>query len=522
MYVLINGKSYRTIKNLKFNIEADVVVIEIPINGFSVEIKTDDEITTATQIDLIDERTSTLWARYWITEALRVDEYYVKVEAESVLMFLDRITMPAEYFDDVTPQYALQQIFSELADYSEGTHMYGWEHTEGLTDYWTTSDAPQVGDALYDNAGVPYPAEITVASYNFNAGYPFITAPDYGRPAHIIEQNDFAPNLDYILPAVPYEIDADLADEWLTQHTGLTGYVPEQSARDRLQWIMLVTGAYIKTFFSDTIEIKKADLQRAAEYIPDSNVFWKPSVKYKEAVTALVIKSYSYTLTQQDPGTTEEWVQDEYGNIYIQTTQEFRLEDTSLPVTTPPNEVVIDNVTLVNANNVNAILGRVATMYFKRMELEASIIDGGQFLPADKVCVINPLGGVFIGFVNSADFIFGKMQKAKLNISEYLLYDNACKLIIIYADEGEEVCRFEYTLPPAYSFSIENVFPEVIDGDTRTIYYPVNEYATGTMEAEGDTIITEVCHPAIRQVKKRLYIYDVDNGTFDDGELRID
>lgn len=512
MYVLVNAKSYRQIKNLKFSCDADVTGIEVHINSFSVEIRTDEDIETAQQIDLINERTGALWARYWITDSLRVNRDYVKIEAESVFLFLDRITMPAEYYDEVEVIYGIRQIFSELVDaYGGANRYYGW--TGDDIDLWTRAEQPDTDDACYDDAAVMQ-TRYRVQSYS-SLGYITVTVDDGQSPAIELSREI---DLDYYYTDRIYKIDPDLQAAW--ENMSLDGFVPEQTARERLQWILFTTGAYAKTFFTETVEFKLADMASGAKFIPDESVFWRPTLQAKENVTALVIKSFSFAPAQGDPGTTEKWVEDEYGNVYIQTEQEFKLEAPDLPVTTPPNEVKIENVTIVNANNVNVILNRLANLYFKRLELEADVINGGEFLPGEKVGINNLLGEAFIGFIKSADFIFGKAQKSKLLIAEYMTA-TARKLTIIYADEGEEVTRVSYLLPPGFVFSIENIYPDIQKDSTRTIYYPVNDYAEGTMELESDTTITEVCHPALRQVKKKLYVYDVDTGSFSEDTLRI-
>jgi hypothetical protein len=423
--------------------------------------------------------------------------------------------MPAEYFDDVTPQYTLQQIFSEVEAALDpaGEMYYGWAND---VDLWTKSEQPDEDESVYDGNGNRYPLnQYRVQSYNSIYDYIMVTVNDGSTAPMESYRED---GLDYEINAPVYAIDDELVEKWETEHTGITGYAPEQTARERLQWILFITGAYIKSFFNEIVEIKK--IPEATIPIPNNKVFWRPSIKYSDYVTAVIVTAYTYTPTSSDPRTTDKWVQDEYGHVYIQSEHEVKLTNPDVPVTAPPKEIKVNDLTLINNTNVSEIASRMALYYFKRVEMDASVIDCGEYLPGDK-CIIASVGDAIVtGFINSASFVFGHKQGAKLHLTQSDV-SLAVKLIIIYTDHGEEVQRAEYYLPAGYNFSIENPYPKIKDGNRFTVYFPINDYAEGIM-GETETVIYEPVHIALQKVKKRLYIFDVDALSNNEDELRID
>ena len=53
---------------------------------------------------------------------------------------------------------------------------------------------------------------------------------------------------------LPHLYDEYAVDQVFTGKT-ISGYCPEQTARERLLWVCFVIGAYVRTFFSPTIDI---------------------------------------------------------------------------------------------------------------------------------------------------------------------------------------------------------------------------------------------------------------------------
>lgn len=82
MYVTINQTDYTALRNLSFAPETDVTGNAVPINEFSVEIITDDNISYGQYAWLYDDRDN-LWAKYWIIYAERISADAVAIRAQS-------------------------------------------------------------------------------------------------------------------------------------------------------------------------------------------------------------------------------------------------------------------------------------------------------------------------------------------------------------------------------------------------------------------------------------------------------
>lgn len=272
-------------------------------------------------------------------------------------------------------------------------------------------------------------------------------------------------------------VDASLAN------VVISGYAPEQKARDRLLWVLFCARAYVKSFFNSYTEILPVDTTETI--VPADKTFWKPQVKANDYVTEIKLRAYTYTLTQTDPARTDKFVK--IGNdVYIETAQDFSLQNPNIPVTVAENVVNLQKVTLVNTSNVNAILADLAAYYFNRFSVSAEFVNNGEFLPGEKV-VVNNTENLFAGYIKSAKFTFGHNAKSAVEMQATNPIE-AGELIIESVYDNTVLAQFGYLLPVGYAFSVENQYLDLYNEGVRTIYRPENEYATGTVPSGGTTI----------------------------------
>ena len=162
-------------------------------------------------------------------------------------------------------------------------------------------------------------------------------------PAVMYSSKSVSTLLSEIMGSVSYTLDSSFSS------ATVTGFCPEQTARERLLWVCFVIGAYVKSFFNSKVEILPVDT--TVTTIPSSVTYWKPAISYNDYVTAVKVVSYSYT--QGTPANTDTWVTDGT-NYYIQTQQVNTLSNPDAPASAPENVVTIEGVTLVNSSNVSA------------------------------------------------------------------------------------------------------------------------------------------------------------------------
>ena len=284
----------------------------------------------------------------------------------------------------------------------------------------------------------------------------------------------------------------------------ITGFCPEQTARERLVWVLFAINAYVRSFFSDKIEI--ATIDNTETLIPADKTFWKPTVVYKDYVTAVKAKTYSFA--QGTPATTDTYVEDADGVTYIVTEGAVSLTNPNAPDSVPDNVVEIDGVYLLNSSNVSAVLNNLATRYFMRREIEADVIDNAEYIPGDKVFVYTDPSTIYAGFIESAAFGFGVQARAKLKLTACESVTGA-DLTINYVYSGGRIGQAKYFLPVGYSFSIENPYIDRTHEGRRFIYRPQTENATGTMVSGGMTVTVQY-DVALYEYDGTLTVYYVD------------
>lgn len=417
MKVVINNTTYTAIRNLLFSPETDITGGSLPVNQFFVEIKTTDIIGVGINAYLYDENDD-LWAKYWITDSRVIDEGWVKITAQSIILLLDRFTMPAVMYNSTSIGTVLDSIFATIS-------------------------------------GV-YPGETI------------------------------------------YTLDSSLSSKTVS------GFCPEQKARDRLLWVLFSIGGYLKTYFNDHAEILALDNTVAT--IPEDVTFWKPEIEYGDYVTAVKIRAYSYA--QGTPSNVDKWVTPDGTTYYIETYQDYTLTNPDIPITVTDNVVSIDNVKIVNSGNVSAILSYLAQYYFKRIEVSADVLNDGEYLPGDK-CMVSNGDRLITGYVKSASFKFGTAKKSTLKLVQSDVVESA-KLILRYVYNSVLLKKLTYLLPVGYAYSITNPYLDQVLSGHRYIFRPVNAAASGTMVSGGVTD-TEQYSVAIDSYDLVVHTIDVDS-----------
>jgi len=418
MKIKIGSTTYTKIEDLKFDPSADITGTSVEINQFSASIKTTDSISFGDYAYLYDD-SDNLWAKYWITEVEAVNDGFLDIIAQSFILLLDRITLPAKMYTGAAVSDVLTDIFSSA-------------------------------------------------------------------------------------PKAAYSLDPSFTSQTIS------GFCKEQTARERFQWVCFVIGAYVKTYFTDKIEILPVLETETA--VPINKTYYKPSITYGDFVTAVKITAYTYEVG--DPKTTDTYVTPDNETYYIQTTQTFTLKNAEVPETAAENVIEVSDVTIVTPENVSAILSRLSKYYFKRIEASAEVIDNGEYQPAQKLLInVNTKGRMVSGYATDFSFSFGHSQKATIKLMQT---DNVSgvKLSITYTGNGQTIGSAVYYYPAGYEYEIENPYFDVMQGADRYVFIPDNEYAKGTM-GKSDTNITENESPALRYTdftngRKLLYVFSVD------------
>lgn len=298
--------------------------------------------------------------------------------------------------------------------------------------------------------------------------------------------------------SVPYALDPSLSG------ATITGFCPEQTARERLLWVCFVIGGCVRGCFNRALEIGPVDA--AAKRVPPEDTYWKPRVTQGDWVTAL--RARAYTFTQRDPLPGERYVVSATGVCYVSQETEIVLENQDAPAAAPENVIRIDGVTLVNPDNVSAILSRVARWAFKRTRVTLEAVDNGDFLPGDRVSACTGAGEMVTGYIDRAEFEFGQQARARLHLTGVERLPSGTLQILFFQDDSQ-VGRADYTFPAGYAYAIDNPWLDLTRGPVRQVLRPLNARAEGVIR-EGLNTSAQPCAAALSLQDNELTILSVD------------
>lgn len=266
----------------------------------------------------------------------------------------------------------------------------------------------------------------------------------------------------------------------------LTGFCPKQTARERLQWLCLVIGAYVKQWSGENMSLLPLPSGRGTgTLIPLRDTYWRPQMVERDLVRSVTATGYSQFSTTEDEG--QESATDASGTTWYYSASEFTYENENYP-DTPGRDIRVDGVTLLHDSRKMEVLSRLSAVCFRQYEIRADVIDNGQYWPGQKVRVYVDTGTVYQGFIQSCSFTFGVQAKAALVIvSEDFPLDMGT-LRVNYTLDGFPLGYNEYTLPvgTAYSFThpeITRAYAPVPGMETVRIYKPGSSSTSGTMRA---------------------------------------
>lgn len=309
-----------------------------------------------------------------------------------------------------------------------------------------------------------------------------------------------------------YSLDASFSS------ATISGFMGHHSRRYRLQLICFTIGAYVKTFNTDKIEILPLD--DTPTYVPKEKTFWKPSVTYKDWVTAISVKAFSYV--QGTPERTDEYVTDDNGVTYIQTATEYTVTNTDAPVTAPPNIMEVADVQIINASNVSAILTRLAAMYFGRTVADVDVINNRDYEPGQRLYTYGVGKQLLLGYVESATFSFGLQARSRLHMTPIEVKEAVeLKIQFTWNETGPKLTVLTQTLllPKSYQYTISNPYIDLPWQKHGYILRPRDETTTVTLTA--DTTIEIPCYAALDEYQNVLTVISVDEVTVSSGEAEI-
>lgn len=300
----------------------------------------------------------------------------------------------------------------------------------------------------------------------------------------------------------------------------LTGFCPEQTARERLQWVCFAAGAYIRTYFCKGVHILPVpDASGTPTLIPLDRVYMRPRITEGDWVTSVTARAYSFI--QREPQSGERYVTDHNGVTYVYTTQDLTINNPSLqPAEYPVNTVEAQDVMLLDATRASEVASALARYYFSRITVEADVIDNGEYIPGMLATVPVSDDRMYTGYITVAAFRFGKQAKATLTIAG--AQQEPCAQLTVTAMYGSELLGVRrYVFPVGYGYSLTNDYMDVYRDGVRRVFRPLTDTTEGTMPQGGATAVVQYAPALILQVGV-LEIISVDEIELEvDGEHMI-
>ena len=309
------------------------------------------------------------------------------------------------------------------------------------------------------------------------------------------------------IPKSGYLYNVDIEVDAYFNGVTVTGFCPEQTARERLQWLCVTVGAVVRQCFASALQfIPAPDVDATAYYakgtlIPISETFMKPSVTIRELMRSVAVTGYeNFTNVDptpqpeagMEPGTEPvqviEWESsvDEQGVTWWYNPVDLTFENEESPEL-PGRHVSIDGVTLIGEAS-RQVIGWLSAAYFRQGEIRMDVINNAQYCPGQKVRVYAEEDTIYTGYIRSCDFRFGLQARATLVISSDLEQVPSGKLTISYRYGDLPLGRSEMVLPDGEPYDVENPTISWTEGGRYVEYTPTTPRATGT----GDAVVQYV------------------------------
>ena len=313
----------------------------------------------------------------------------------------------------------------------------------------------------------------------------------------------------------PYWVDTDPPPiEYAPTESAFTGYCPEQTARERLQWFcqsqMLTVeqwgrnsryGLYVRH------AIDRSDNGSAGRLIPIERTYNNPAVRQIAPVGTLTITAYyGFTTTFHDEAgwdsvvTGYEYELAEDGVIPIEQRLYFQTGDYKFTNQDVEGSASVKGNTLMSMSDA-AVRTAMSKAYFRLTEADVEVLqinslddttsgDDRYYWPGEKVRFYVDPQTVYTGVIKSAEFTFGQLAKARLVISTDAELEDMSHVTVKYVyrpSEGVErlLCTRHYWLPRQSSITIKNptLMEYVVDRlETFTTTYTYSSLPTSSAE----------------------------------------
>lgn len=420
------------VKNISFAPEVDISGSSVIANSFEFDTKDLSNISIGYWAVLMDHNGSLWYASYIITDIQKIDGVFLRVKAESALLFLDKKTLPATSFSD-----------------------------EPISDVITD---------IFDLSGL-------------------------------------------MVPTVPSAKSSSV----------VTGFATKQTARERLAWVLITSGMFIRDCYvtgmmSYELLVQPVSNQNYQQYMMPYHIFYKPKQTYQSYITGINITAFGFsTPTAQSTET----VTDSEGDTYAVTRYEYSVTNQNVPETAVENTIDITDCMLVTRSNVSDILTRLASYYFNRDGVELDCINNNQdYKVGERYKTYIDKDIMVEGLCTGCNYKLGHQIRSTMTFRGMVAVSSG-KLTVLYKSQTSPnppgvltVAKKTYHFPVGYQYTVQTEWVDVTIGNYRYVLRPASSTVTGTMSSS-DVTVTVQCYVCLiyDRTTKVLDVISVDEVT---------
>ncbi len=189
----------------------------------------------------------------------------------------------------------------------------------------------------------------------------------------------------------------------------ISGYWPGGTRREALQQVAFALCAVVDTSGTEAIRVY-LDRENTPERFPQERIYTGGTVDTSAIVTAVKITAHSYNTTGSGNETVEVG-----GQTYYHTSSVVTIENPKATASDKQNVVKVEQATLVNAQNVNAVARHVYGYYTKRERQRVKIVMNNE-RPGDRSAIPTAWGTVVSGHISRMDITLSGIAAADCEI----------------------------------------------------------------------------------------------------------
>lgn len=281
----------------------------------------------------------------------------------------------------------------------------------------------------------------------------------------------------------PYTIDPSITASFI-------GYLPEQTARERLQWLLLDMSAMIITMGVEKPHIAPVEGgSKNVKTIPIKDTYYKPRRTFQKETDTVSITAYHYEKANNRNDSGSEMVILD-GSLHIVKPYRITLSKNIITLATDKNPTLIDGVKVMHDFSASNALTNLFPYYFSRSTVSGAVINNDEYAPGDWVNINMNDTEEAKGAIASASFSFGVQAKSDLEILETFSDQSEHRpyqMTTVFSFPGDsETSAIQFTseqntlrFPAGFAYSIENIFRHYYADGIRYVFRPVNKVISG-------------------------------------------